>query len=540
MKKPSPPSADRSGRWRPLRRRLGAAIATAIALLIAALLIALLVAGRQFPTTGSSITPIPHLVAMSAIQAGTSTLLSIAAGIVLAWTLNRLRFPGRQLVIAVLSTALVLPSLVVVSGLLAVWGRGGWIGTLLAPFGSWDGAAIFGFWGIVAAHVLLNGAFAARIFIDRLDAIPQTRLKLGRSLGLSPARRFLHLDVHALLGSIPGVAATIFLLCFTSFAIVLVLGGGPANQTLEVAIYEAVRLDFDLAGAVRLALVQLAICAAIIIPAATLAPGTTLFGRNSGVHWPERPALSAVQAVILIVLLAGFLTPLLAVLSEGFGPALPAVLAQQAFWAALVTSLIIGVVSAALTLALALGLAMARALAPDAGLARTALGVPVFAYLAVPAVVLSLGFFLLARFAGLPPTSVAPLVLVLANALLALPFAFATLAPPMEALTRRHGRLIRSLGLSGLAQWRLIEWPLLGRPMGYALAVSFVFSLGDLGVISLFGTSEFSTLPWYMYRALGAYRTNDADAIAAILLVLSVLAFLAIPRLFEVLTDARD
>ncbi len=76
--------------------------------------------------------------------------------------------------------------------------------------------------------------------------------------------------------------------------------------------------------------------------------------------------------------------------------------------------------------------------------------------------------------------------------------------------------------------------------MGYALAIAFVFSLGDLGVISLFGTSEFSTLPWLMYRAFGAYRTNDAEAIAAILLLLSVSAFILIPKLLDRLTNARD
>src|SRR5690606_12809891 len=165
-----------------------------------------------------------------------------------------------------------------VSGLLAIWGRSGWVNLLLAPFGLETGSSIFGLGGIVAAHVVLNGAFSARIFIDRLAAIPPEKLKLGRSLGLGPLRRFAIIDLPALAASIPGVAATIFLLCFTSFPIVLMLGGGPANQPLEVAIYQAVRLDFDLGAAVNLALVQLAICAAIIIPASTLAPAATLFG----------------------------------------------------------------------------------------------------------------------------------------------------------------------------------------------------------------------------------------------------------------------
>lgn len=526
--------------WRQGRRIGGRAIALGVALLIAALLAALALAGRQFPTTGSVTTDIPHLLRMSAIQAGLSTGISLVLGVVTAWSLDRLRFWGRGFVVGLLSTALVLPSLVVISGLIAIWGRNGWINFILNPFGLSAGSAIFGLGGILAAHVLLNGALSARVFLDRLEAIPPEKLKLGRSLGLSPLRRFLIIDLPALAGSIPGVGATIFLLCFTSFPIVLVLGGGPANQTMEVAIYESVRLDFDLGKAVILALVQLAACAAIIIPATRFAPVSTLFGRRSLVHWPDGGIAGVIQPIALALLLALFIAPLAAVLVRGFGPSFISVLQQPAFWRATGTSLALGSLSALLAVTLAIALGMSRALERARSPARTLLGLPVYTYLAVPAVVLALGFFLLARMLNVPTSVAAPVVLVLANALLALPFAFAILSPPLEALARRNEKLIRSLGLSGRDQWFRIEWPLLGRATGYALAVSFVFSLGDLGVISLFGTADFSTLPWFMYRAFGAYRTQDAEAIAAILLILSLLAFLAIPKLLEMLTNARN
>lgn len=526
--------------WRQGRRLSGRAIALGVALLIAALLAALAIAGHQFPGTGSVTTDIPHLLRMSAIQAGLSILLSLLAGVIAAWSLDRLRFWGRGLVVGLLSSALVLPSLVIISGLIAIWGRNGWINFILNPFGLSAGSAIFGLGGILAAHVLLNGALSARVFLDRLEAIPPEKLKLGRSLGLSPWRRFWIIDLPALAGSIPGVGATIFLLCFTSFPIVLVLGGGPANQTLEVAIYESVRLDFDLRKAVLLALVQLAACAAIIIPATRFAPVSTLFGRRSLVHWPDRGIAPFLQTIALVLLLAMFVAPLAAVLVRGFGPSMASVLLQPAFWQATVTSLVLGSLSALLAVTLAIILGMSRALEATDSPARTLLGLPVYTYLAVPAVVLALGFFLLARLLNVPTGMAAPIVLVLANALLALPFAFAILSPPLEALAKRHEKLIRSLGLSSGTQWLRIEWPLLGRAAGYALAVSFVFSLGDLGVISLFGTADFSTLPWFMYRAFGAYRTADAEAIAALLLMLSLFAFLAIPKLLEVLTNARN
>ena len=77
------------------------------------------------------------------------------------------------------------------------------------------------------------------------------------------------------------------------------------------------------------------------------------------------------------------------------------------------------------------------------------------------------------------------------------------------------------------------------RDTGLVLALGFCFSLGDLGVIALFGTQDFATLPLLMVRALGAYRTHDAAAIAALMLVLTIAAFVALPRLFARLADAR-
>jgi thiamine transport system permease protein len=191
-----------------------------------------------------------------------------------------------------------------------------------------------------------------------------------------------------------------------------------------------------------------------------------------------------------------------------------------------------------LTLFLALGVSLGRSAASN-GVTRTLLGAPGFAYLAVPAVVLSLGFFLLVRNAGVGPATAAPAVVILGNSLLALPFAMATLGPPLEAISRTRGKLIRSLGLSGWQQFAAVEFPLLGKDLGLMLALAFCFSLGDLGVIALFGTQDFQTLPLMMFRALGSYRGNDAAAIAAILLILTIAAFVGLPRLFERLTHAR-
>lgn len=524
---------------RPLRLTAGVGLALGIAGLVALVMWSILTAATGGAGTSAPRPDIAHLLRMTAIQAGLTTVLSLLVGTALAWALNRLRFPGRGLVVALFASAIVTPGMVVAFGLLTVWGRAGWINEASrALFGFPLDVPLFGLGGILAAHVILDAAFAARILLARLDSIPTARLKTGQSLGLTAFQRFAIIDWPALRGTMPGLAAIIFLLAFTSFPIVLLLGGGPANQTLEVAIYTAVRLDFNLTGAVQLALTQIAICSVVILLAAAAAPIPSSLGPSGGQLWADRIGARTIQWMILAVASLAFALPLIAVLVGGVGPGLAALVGKASFWSATVTSLVIGASSAVLTLVLALGLAMARA-ASGNRLLRIGVGLPAYAYLAVPAVVLALGFFLLTRNLGIRSDVAAPFVVVLGNGLLALPFAIATLAPPLDAIAQRQGKLIRALGLSGWRQFALIEWPLLGRDIGVVLALSFCFSLGDLGVISLFGTQDFATLPLLMQRALGAYRSNDAATIAALMLVLTVIAFAALPKLFERLADAR-
>lgn len=522
---------------RPLRIVAAVTLAAAIAGLIALVLWAILVAATGAGGSASRI-DIAHLLRMTTIQAGLTTLFSIAVGIALAWALNRLRFPGRDLVVGLFASAIVTPGMVVAFGLLSIWGRNGWINQASeALFSTSIGSPAYGLSGILFAHVVLDGAFAARIMLARLDAIPSSRLKTGQSLGLSPFQRFVIIDWPALRGTVPGLAAIIFLLAFTSFPIVLLLGGGPANQTLEVAIYAAVRQDFDLAGAVRLAVTQIGVCSLVISAASALAPIPTSFGASTPPRWRDHGLARTLQALVLLTCVLGFLLPLASVLVEGLGAGIGRIVTQPTFWRAAATSLIIGATSALLTLSLALLLALGRGATPN-GLLRTLLGMPAFAYLAVPAVVLSLGFFLLVRNLRLAPATAAPFVVILGNSLLALPFAMATLGPPLEAIARSRGKLIRSLGLSGWRQFALVEYPLLGRDIGVMLALAFCFSLGDLGVIALFGTQDFQTLPLMMFRALGSYRNNDAAAIAALLLIGTIVAFVGLPKLFERIADA--
>ena len=142
-----------------------------------------------------------------------------------------------------------LPAIVVVFGVIEVLGRAGWLGQGLRLVGVDPGGWLYGLPGILIAHVFFNAPLAARVFLASLASVPGEHWRLAAQLGMPPATIFRVLDWPVLRREAPAIAALIFLLCFTSFAIVLTLGGGPRAATLEVAIYAAVRFDVDFARA---------------------------------------------------------------------------------------------------------------------------------------------------------------------------------------------------------------------------------------------------------------------------------------------------
>lgn len=102
-----------------------------------------------------------------------------------------------------------------------------------------------------------------------------------------------------------------------------------------------------------------------------------------------------------------------------------------------------------------------------------------------------------------------PPLVVLVNAMMALPFCVRLVEPPLRQNEERHGRVADMLGLAGLARLRLLHWPVLRAPALASFAMAASLSLGDLGVVAFFGGPDLKTLPLLLYERLGADRTAD-------------------------------
>ncbi len=522
----------------------GLVVSLALLFLTGAVFTAIIATGIE-QDAALSFDGVGRLLVFTTAQATASTLLSVLLGTLLAWSLSHCRvFWGRGMLLALLSVSMVLPTIIAALGLVSVLGRNGWINQIYhLVTGQSIGFSIYGIAGILIAHIWLNAPFVARGLLHRLEGVPVERLKLAASLRLSPWQRFKIVEWPVLGTTLPGLAVTVFMLCFTSFAIVLILGGSPNFNTLEVAIFEAVKLEFDLTRAAILALLQLGVCGFLVMVAATLSLRSSAISQPSTFHmWPDPVAARTIQFATILLFAVAFIVPLSAILVDGLRGDIFVVVQDDNFHQALETSLIVAGFSSILTIGCALAIAATRRNLGSylrvrqtrwSWLVGWLISFMGTAYLAMPSIVLGVGFFLIFQNFPIATDHLAPLALVIANVLMALPFALVVFTPAMEKSAQRYDKLAFSLNIRGLARWRLIEWPTLRHEIGFVSALSFCLSLGDLGVIALFGNRDFITLPWLMYQKLGSYRTLDASVIALILLVLVVSVFLLLPSLLE-------
>jgi thiamine transport system permease protein len=469
------------------------------------------------------------------LQAALSTFLSAVLGVLVARAFAReTSFPGRRVLLGLMSLPIVLPSLVAVFGIIAIYGQNGWLARALAAAGLEAKPDIYGLGGVALAHVFFNLPLAVRLLLPGWHSIPVETWRLSAQLGMSSWAIFRLIEWPMLRRYLPHAAATVFMLCVGSFAIVLTLGGGPGAATFEVAVFEAIRFEFDPPKAATLALGGLALNLACL----ALAQGTVgdaVIGtgwRTRDQDWGQRASAARLFDGLLIgaaaLLLIG---PVAATLVDGLTSLTSASLNWVLVAQATLVSIGLAVPAALLTLLLALPMVLAEASARPAkrtraALVRGALVLPI----AVSPMALGLGCFLILRLTleGMPR---AILGIVLLNAIMIVPFAAAILRPAVERARARHDHLCRALGITGWSRWRLIDWPVLRPSIGTALAIAASMALGDLIGIGLFGDTKLRNLTLLLYDQLGAYRMNGAAVTAALLLLLIFVLYQVIERL---------
>jgi thiamine transport system permease protein len=453
----------------------------------------------------------------TALQALASTALSVLVGLPLGLACGSWisRYGGGSWIRALLGLPYGVPTVVIGLAGVAWLGRSG----VLARAGlGLD--ILYTFSAVILAHVVLNAPWIALRVADARAQVPYEQLSAARTLGagaLARARFVVWPHVGRVLAA---ASAQVFGLCATSFALILLLGGGPPVDTLETAIYSRVRSGApDFAGAAAAGAWELAIT---LVP--WIAVALWQVRRVPGAGAVEgRPAVRPASGgpvlgrAALLVACAVWTAPYLLVFDGAFW--------ERATSAGFLARL---AEPAAISLALAAGAAALALLTAAAGIvlgsAMPGLRAPVAVALSAPSgisvLVIGLGVWLaygrwIDPFEGSLPAMTGIL------GALYVPVAFRTFWGLAHGTQRAALEAARTLGASPWRAFWAIEWPRWRPGVVGAGAVVGGAAAGEVAAVSLFYSEGLVPLPLLVTRWMGQYRFEDAQAVAAILLLLS-------------------
>jgi molybdate transport system permease protein len=264
-----------------VRRPFDVVLAVAAGLMLAFLLLPLLALFLRVGP-GTLAAQLRSDVALDALLVSLKTsaiahVIILAVGTPAAYLLATRRFPGRELLITLTELPLVLPPAVAGVALLATFGRFGLLGGAL----SWAGVAIpFTQAAVVLAVVFVASPFYVRLAIAAFSSLDESLLDASRTLGAGSRRTFWRVSLPLAAGGLSAGSALAFARGLGEFGATIMFAGSlqGRTQTLPLAIYAQLDLDFDVALAVGALLVLVSVT---VLLAVKLLPSWTRFASIS-------------------------------------------------------------------------------------------------------------------------------------------------------------------------------------------------------------------------------------------------------------------
>ena len=502
-----------------------------------------------------------QVLAFTVYQAALSTLLTLLIGLPLAYFFARYDFAGKAFFRTLTAIPFMLPTVVVAAGFNALLGPRGWANLALMHLTgeSIPPITFVGTLGaILVAHVFYNATITIRLVGNAWATLDSHLTEAARSLGAGTFETLYRVTLPLLAPSIWASTLLVFLFDFTSYGVILLLGG-PRYATLEVAIYIQALHMLNLPAASLLSLLQL-LC--------TLA-FSTLYSRHvtrAAAQPKPRPSSTNLRtaqtgrerlfmAGMLSLILAFFALPMLALplrsvsrfeadraqrtpvstgLTLEFYGDLFINRRDSVFYVPPVQAAIDSLAFAGLTVVLSLLLAFpaAAALARPGRLEKW---IDPFLMLPLGASAVTLGLGYIVTF-NRPPLALltSPWLIPLAHTTIALPFVIRSLQTALAAIPERYREAAAVLGASRWQSWLAVEWPIISRATISAGAFAFTISLGEFGAASLLARPEYPTLPTAIYRFLsqpGGSNYGQAMAAATLLMVVTGLGIFLIEKL---------
>jgi len=494
-------------------------------------------------------------------QAALSTLLTLLVGLPAAYLFSHFDFKGREALRLLSLLPFILPTVVVAACFNTLLGPRGWLNLGLMALLNLSEPPIHmlqSLPAILLAHVFYNTAIIIRLVGSAWSRLDKKLVYAAQMLGANPWQAFREVTLPLLLPAITGASLLVFLFDFTSFGVVLMLGG-PQFATLEVEIYTQALYMLNLRLAAVLSLVQLA-CTLLVAwlqsRVSQLRYGkAALSAERANLRPPRGAAEKTFTVVMTIILVLLILTPLISLITRSF-VTLEAARGERGqvqtgftlryyqelfqnrtgslFYVPPIMAVRNSLVYAALTVVIAIVLGLLGTYALNQPWKANRIFEPFFMLpLGASAVTLGLGFLVTFR---QPAWSVLPfpLLIPIAHALVALPMVVRTLLPALRSIPSSLRQAASTLGADGRRVFCEVDLPLLLRPLLVSMVFAFTISLGEFGASSFLSSPQTPTIPVAIYRYIsqpGALNYGQALAMSSLLLMVCAAGIFLIEKI---------
>ena len=488
-----------------------------------------------------------RIIGFTVKQAVLSTLLSVAIGLPGAYLLARYEFVGKRLIRALTTVPFVLPSIIVVLGFVRVFGNNGLVNRfLMATFHLDDPPLriLYSLRGILLAHAFYNFPICVRIVSSLWARIHPGTEEAARSLGAHGIRLFWNTTLRQILPGILSAAALIFIFCLLSFAVVLVLGGGPRHATIEVEVYRLTKVSLDLATGSALAIIGAClslISLYIYVRLQHWSGFSERMGSNS-----DKPRLSSVLHSPLGVFFVSYLFLMAVVILAPMASVLAYSFQERTGWRlqhvsvewyrrilsatgpylrAVLNSLLFGGMTVALSVPV--GTLLAYVLCRSRTVWKHVAEAVVMLPIGVSTIMLGLGYLI--AYQRLPWRMVGSwYAIVFAHSVIAYPFVIRVLTATLRKISLALREAASSLGAGPWQIFRYLELPLSKSALVTGAAFSFGISVGEINATLMLYDPDLVTIPVVIYRLISSYNFIGACAMGSVLIVFCLIAFLII------------
>ncbi|ARC54882.1 hypothetical protein AOQ88_01310 [Candidatus Riesia sp. GBBU] len=469
-----------------------------------------------------------------------TAFFSICLSIIVVKSLSYDNFFTKFLIL-LLSTVSVLPTVIVVFGILNVYGRNGLVSKILNFFGIEYKYTIYGVHGVIFTNIFLNIPLAIHSFHNSLNEISIEQKKIMVLLNMTKWKQFKFIEWTYIKRQIPITFSLIFISCFTNFTVPLIIGGGPSSTTIEISIYQSLNYEFNFSKTAILSVIHITCCFVIIlmnkksIDHNVLLSRSYLFEKDKNYYlWNKFESLDKIKHFFIILF---FLPPILSIILEVEYKNLFCLLKNKIFLISLVNSCYISTISGIFCIFFSILVLRSNIELRFYNFKKLYILIDLISLLisTIPSLVFSISIFFICSifdFFNFFPN----FAFIISNMFTCFPYAIKMLKNPMNEISSQYRFLCLSLNISEIKKFFLIEIKVLKYLIIETFIFSFLLSIGNFGAISILKHGK-QTLLHYLYNQLNTYHDDNASGTIFIIFTLYLFLFVLLNYLKKLRND---